>query len=153
MPPAITNLLPPVDEDQIQAFERRNCLTLPADYRQFLLSHNGGMPRPSCSWIPTIRKEVIVDVLYGIADSKDLDLQECIDEFRDEMPKGALIIGSDPGAAMFILGTSPPLVGVYFWDHQHRFTGSSEESGNTFKLAPTFTAWLEKLRDPQEPDQ
>jgi hypothetical protein len=81
------------------------------------------------------------------------DLQECIDEFRDEMPKGALIIGSDPGAAMFILGTSPPLVGVYFWDHQHRFTGSSEESGNTFKLAPTFTAWLEKLRDPQEPDQ
>ena len=37
---------PAISEDNVAAFERDHGLSLPADYREFLLSYNGGRPRP-----------------------------------------------------------------------------------------------------------
>ena len=48
---------------------------------------------------------------------------------------------------MFILGTTVDLKGIYLWDHQHRYTGSSEENGNTFFIAETFSEWIQSLRE------
>lgn len=37
---------PAISEDNVAAFERDQGFSLPADYREFLLSYNGGRPRP-----------------------------------------------------------------------------------------------------------
>jgi hypothetical protein len=142
-----TTFLPPTSEQQVTAFERKNGLMLPADYRKFLLRHNGGRPAPDGSWIPKLRKGILVGDLLGITEGQKLSLQYVLDEYRVEIPDGCLIIGYDPGAAMFILGTRPPVTGVYFWDHQHRFPGSSTEEGNTYWLADSFQEWIEALRE------
>jgi SMI1 / KNR4 family (SUKH-1) len=38
---------PAISDDNVAAFERDQGFTFPADYREFLLSYNGGRPRPS----------------------------------------------------------------------------------------------------------
>lgn len=141
----IAPILPPIKEQDVAAFESRNHLKLPADYRRFLLKSNGGRPKPNRSTIPDMKEPVLVDVLYGITTKRGLGLQIWLDEYRDEMPPEFLVIGADPGGAFFILGPKGPDGGVYLWDHQHRYAGSSADDGNTFQLAPSFTAWLKSL--------
>jgi cell wall assembly regulator SMI1 len=38
---------PPLTEERLQGAERRLGVTLPDEYRAFLLRHNGGRPHPS----------------------------------------------------------------------------------------------------------
>ena len=131
----------------LRAFELNNDLNLPGDYRDFLVRHNGRCPSPNACWVAGIKDFVLVDELYGITRDDKSDLQFWIEEYGDEMPKGSVIVGGDPGGAMFILGTLAGSKGVYLWDHQHRYTGSSEENGNTFFIAETFTTWIQTLQE------
>jgi hypothetical protein len=41
----------PLDERTVAAFEARNAVELPADYRTFLLAHHGGVPDPNFYWV------------------------------------------------------------------------------------------------------
>lgn len=43
---------PAIAEDNVAAFERDQGFSFPADYREFLLSYNGGRPRPSWFHMP-----------------------------------------------------------------------------------------------------
>lgn len=134
-------------EEALEAFEANNALKLPLDYRHFLGANNGGCPSPNACWVEDIDDFVLVDVLYGIARDESSDLQFWIEEYGDEMPKGSVIVGGDPGGAMFILGTTVDFSGIYLWDHQHRYAGSSEENGNTFFIADTFSTWIQTLQE------
>jgi hypothetical protein len=134
-------------EAALKAFEVDNALSLPLDYRDFLGSHNGGCPSPNACWVDDIGDFVLVDELYGIARDDASDLQFWIEEYGDEMPEGSVIVGGDPGGAMFILGTTVDFSGIYFWDHQHWYAGSSEENGNTFFIAETFSTWIQTLQE------
>jgi SMI1/KNR4 family protein SUKH-1 len=149
MPTTVTAFLPPTDEERIRAFEQRNGLTLPEDYRQFLLRHNGGRPEPAGSVIPELKEPILVGDFFGLTEDGSLSLQSYLDEYRDEMPDGWMVIATDPGAAFFVLGTRPPHVGVYFWDHQHFFSSSSEEE-NAYRLADSFQSWIDSLREFEE---
>jgi hypothetical protein len=135
------------NEEALKAFEANNALNLPLDYRDFLVGHNGGCPSPNACWVEDIDDFVLVDELYGIAREDASDLQFWIEEYGDEMPEGSVIVGGDPGGAMFILGTTVGFSGIYLWDHQHRYLGSSEESGNTFFIAETFSTWIHALQE------
>ena len=41
--------------------------------------------------------------------------------------------------------------GVYCWDHAHCLPGSSEANGNTYFMAPSFSAFMRSL-EPLEED-
>jgi hypothetical protein len=130
---------------QLTEFAQKNHLRLPEDYRDFLVRFDGGAPHPKASWVATLKDYVLVDYLFGITRSRPLNLQFWLDEYRDEMPPGFLIVGKDPGGAFFILDAGEAQTGVYLWDHQHRYPGSSEEDGNTFLLAGAFSTWINSL--------
>ena len=49
---------PPLADDALADLERRLGITLPAEYRAFLLAHNGGVPRPEWFRLP-VREEWI----------------------------------------------------------------------------------------------
>src|SRR5207302_1004740 len=121
MATTFTEICPLADAEQLNAFEARHSLSLPDDYRRFLLHHNGGVPQPSRVHIPQLKTDVLVDVLFALTSQRGLGLDGWIAEFGDEMPTGFLIIAGDPGGAFFILGTKEQENGVYFWDHQHRY--------------------------------
>ena len=48
---------PPLKEDDIVAAERQLGISLPADYRNFLLKHNGGYPEPDAFPISGFRTD------------------------------------------------------------------------------------------------
>lgn len=134
------------NSDALAEFETQRSIKLPADYRQFLIEYNGGVPSKRGLFLKGCGTSVTLDVLYGIHEEPGLDMRFSTEEWKDEMPEGFIVIGGDPGGAMFILGTSSE-PGIYYWDHQHALPGSSEELGNTFYLSETFTELLELVHE------
>ena len=104
--------------------------TFPADYRHFLLTHNGGRPRPrgfdiqwqagqaageswrtsSLSWFYEL----------GVPDSVVDLLEENQVSFRDRLPQGTLAFASDAGGNQMLLALAGPFAGkVLFWCKDH----------------------------------
>jgi len=134
-----------VVQRDVGAFKQRNNLKLPVDYEQFLVQHNGGLLPPVSCFVPGPNQDVLVAVLFGVNLARDFDLDGWLDEYRDEMLPGFLILGAGAGTMLFILGTDGADAGVYCWDHAHAPEGSSEADGNTFRVADTFTEFLNAL--------
>jgi len=134
----------------VDAFEERNRIRLPADYRELLIIHNGGRPVPSVCVVPELGEALRVDMLFGLGHVPSLDLDSWYKEYRSEMPPGFLVIGG-VGPILFILGTQKPDIGVFCWDHSHVLSGSSEEAGNTYRIASTFTEFVNSLRSEAVP--
>jgi hypothetical protein len=132
-------------EEIIAAFEERNQVRLPVDYRQFLLENNGGLVEAGCCHVQGAEQDVLVQALLGLGQARDFDLQGWLMEYRDEMPRGSVIIAVG-ATGLFILVADAAPAGVHFWDHEHTFDASSTDGGNTYKVAATFTEFINGLR-------
>ena len=133
--------------EAVQAFAHDSGLTLPPDYVEFLVRHNGGVPDPAVScFVPGPGEHVLIEAFFGVGRGRDFGLESWLDEYHDEMPAGSLIV-ADGAGMLFILVPAErgDDAGVYCWDHAHQFPGSSEEGGNTYFVAPSFGAFFEKL--------
>lgn len=138
-------------EGALAHFTETFSLVLPRDYRAFLCAFNGGQPSPNWCYVPALREWVIVDVLFGLGlPKRSLDLSTWMLEYRDDLAPGMLVIGGDPGANLFVLGTTSEYTGVYYWDHTHAFEKSLEDGGNTYLIAPTFQGFLDGLTPPAQ---
>src|SRR4051812_42105268 len=103
-----------VDEAALSAFESRHALQLPADYRQFLLAHNGGKPVPRYAFSTDVR------FFYGIHSGPHwASLESHIKIFEGRIPPGHIAINSDSGGNQWVLSANGETAGrVYFWDHE-----------------------------------
>ncbi len=135
-----------IDKEMIEAYELRVGINLPEDFRAFLLSSNGGIPTPQQADIPNTQYSVLVDYLYGIGDSRQPgDLEYEAVEIEEDLLEGMIVIGHDPGGNLFLLATKGRDRGaVYFWDLGGLYL-SEDDSGNTFRLADSFSNLLERL--------
>lgn len=143
--PNITSTFQPASESAILVFEAKSGLQLPEDYKSFLREHNGGAPDRKTFHVLGMNQDVYLDNLFGLSVTKNLSLETWLAECEGELPKGFLVIGSDPGAGLLLLGCDPPNAGVFYWDYGYRFKGSSDQ-GNTYPVARSFSEFLEKLR-------
>lgn len=136
------------DEHTIQNFEQKLGFPLPTDYRQFLKDNNGGMVKKQVFFVSDLGQDVMMDVFYGITntESEALTLEFWIKEHGDELQENTLIIGSDPGGGILTYITSGEDKGVYYWDHAHFFSQSSEEEGNTYFVADSFDDFCRGLK-------
>src|SRR4051794_3226663 len=83
---------PAASEDAVKAFEALIGLSLPADYRTFLLSINGGRgPEPEGFRIETGERSMLAD-LYPIGDGQGYDLQAHFAHMKAELPDGVIRI-------------------------------------------------------------
>ena len=137
--------LPSVAE--IEAAERSLGVTLPDDYKQFLLAYNGGRPEPNCFSVKD-RGDALVNMLFGVRDSQtrfDLARELELATELDPLPDGFIAVGNDPGGNSLLLSTAGSDRGeVYFWDRSGLWV--REDGHNTFPVANSFTAFLESLR-------
>ncbi len=137
------NHFPPVDAHAIEALEASLGATLPEDYRNFLLEHNGGLVEPDVFEVqgdPNVTKSSI-QILHGIAPGDYFDINKQISIFENRIPSGTIPIGHDPSGNLLCLAVSGPRAGtVYFWDH--------DLDNATFPLADSFSAFLSGLASP-----
>src|SRR5690348_14575479 len=89
----------PLAESELARFEAMLGRTLPADYRAFLLEHNGG--RPSARF-PSVAgfDDTMVHVFCGIG--TPVDLEKRMRELEDDLPFGWIPIGFDPGGNAYL---------------------------------------------------
>lgn len=137
------------DEATIAAFEQEVGFTLPADYRLFLKQHNGCRVSKQVFFVKDLDQDIMLHVFYGVTNptSRSLTLPYWLDEFGDELQEKTLIIGSDPGGGIITYITAGEDQGVYYWDHAHFFPQSSEEEGNTYFLADSFTEFCDSVQN------
>lgn len=138
-----------VSEEMIKRFELHIGFSLPDDYKQFLREYNGGTAkgRNSTFFVKELNETIPLDVLYGLGLDRAFDLVEWNKEYKDNLIPNSIIIGDDPGSGKIVLVMDPELEGVYYWDHAFHFEQSNEEE-NTYKIAESFQAFLNGLKNP-----
>ena len=138
-----------VAEEDIHALENQWHLTLPEDYKAFLMETNGGIvewEEKDAIHIEEINEDIYLEILYGIkTKGKSADIQTWMEMFEDEIFPGSLLIGFDLMQGFIVLQCGGEDAGVYYWDDAYNFKGSDDEN-NVYFLADSFSELLKKGR-------
>jgi hypothetical protein len=133
--------------EAIARFEQERALTLPSDYRAFLLSSPGGSPTPR--WSAFGRDDDFVAHVYGIHDGAEWKrLSYAIDWFGHDLSAFLPVAVSNGGNYFLLRLTEPDRGAVYFWDHElEGFKPPTFES--LIRVSDSFSSWLNELqKDP-----
>jgi cell wall assembly regulator SMI1 len=125
----------PATEQDVTHLEMALAAVLPADYREFLLQHNGGYPKPSgfCDG------QEVVDSFFGFCEKGNC-LWCNYYMTRAVIPADVIPIAGDPLGNYICLAVKKPRAGkVFFWDHE------AGESGGLSELAESFSAFLDSM--------
>lgn len=137
-------LLPRVEE-----MESKYALTLPAWYKNFLLSTNGGIIENARLRIPDLDCSVFCEILYGLDLEDSFNIDYWMSEYGDELPPNSLIVGDDTLKGFLILFCKPGEESLVYWDDVNSFPQSNER-GNAyivFKNPEDIKQWFEDLND------
>jgi cell wall assembly regulator SMI1 len=99
----------PIDEATIQVLEQELGIQLPSDYRQFLLTHNGGRPTAAEFPLPGVPLNTsVIDWFYGIhkGRERDYNLRAAYDDLKDRMHANFFPIACDPGGNQICLSVA-----------------------------------------------
>jgi hypothetical protein len=133
--------------DELEAFQRRLGVSLPTDYRTFLLDYNGGQPWPER--IVTLKHgSTDVQYLYGIhAGPSWANLQCCLEDTKGRIVKEGLPVGNDSMGNLFVLILHGKKTGlVYFWNHE--LESAKPSYRNMEKVSDSFAQFIGSLRIP-----
>jgi hypothetical protein len=165
----IVNSLPagPTTEAEIGKFEKHVGHLLPDDYRDFLLTHNGGRPEPDAFTLNIwgrAEEDVVMcffpmrDLSIGAVEVDDLEglrswpvhcaLADLMNDlktlYEKELDQTLLPIGTDGSSNYFcIVLDGPQRGGILFLEH---------EMAEMELLAESFTAFLASLRQRERTD-
>ncbi|MGE6599596.1 SMI1/KNR4 family protein [Bacillus proteolyticus] len=129
----------------VENFELEQNIKFPKEYKEFLLTFNGGYPQLSLFKISE-EGESIVNVFYGLNISKSYDeLSNAYESLGGEIPEGFISIGDDSGGNQICLGVNDEYYGkLYFGFHGIE---DNDEVSNMFFLANNFREFLNNLYD------
>ncbi|TQV80788.1 SMI1/KNR4 family protein [Denitrobaculum tricleocarpae] len=153
----LVNRGPHLTKERLAEFETSNGIRLPSDYREFLLTYNGGRPVPDT--FPLVghkESESGVSFLYGIDyPIESLELQWMFDlndgYFSDPAFKNFFQIGNDGFNDKICLDLSDERFGaVIFIDMVPMWKDHTEK--DIYVIAGSFTEFLEMLYEPEDDD-
>lgn len=138
------------NEKQVGELESSIGCKLPIDYRNFLLSVNGGRPNPDCVRVPGVPdiENVGVGTLFHLQPAKPGmdELTYEVQRTKQLLPKGHLPIAGS--SDLFTISLSPKTFGaVYWWNHD---TEELDDEGNfltsaAYLLASSFDEFLTRI--------
>jgi cell wall assembly regulator SMI1 len=134
----------PATDEQIAELEKIEGITLPADYRAFLQTHNGGRPIPDQFPIGADNGSLL-DAFFrlGEGEGRISDLQTNCDQFRGKIPHSMMPIGRDARGNIILLGVhGEPYGRVFFLDYMN--------PRPIFEIAPSFEAFLDSFEPRSE---
>jgi hypothetical protein len=97
---------PPLDESKVSELEEALGVSLPSDYREFLLRFNGGSPAP-CDFVVPSHEEELFDIrtLFGVTRPIEVSNVEWnIREYRTECGAELIPIGRTGDNDILLLG-------------------------------------------------
>ena len=116
MPIAETRGTKPTSEQAIERLEQHLGVTLPADYRAFLLRTNGGAPFPEDAYRHA-RYSTILSMFYAVEhERKSFTIAQNRLTFDARIPADLLAIADDLGSDRICIGIGDDNYGkVYMW--------------------------------------
>ncbi len=155
--PIRRSALPIIDAD-LNEFETRYALKLPADYRAFLLAHNGGVPRASSGTYRLTTGESCAVYLkaffpitpFGWVEPEYPTLPAARDHLCAGWPPEYLAIGSvetDVNAGLLALGVGAANAGRVF------YRPDSKKKPPFFDVAKSLPAMLEAMKPRYKPEK
>ncbi|MGB4776528.1 MAG: SMI1/KNR4 family protein [Daejeonella sp.] len=140
-----TNEFGKLSELELGDFEQENSITLPNDYREFLLTYNGGEFTKNVNNYP----DTVVTYVLGMHNGPlYASLYKHIDIFKNRIPFGSFPIATDPFGNLFLMSLDPSGHGnIYFWDHEGE---PVEQDGhyvtNCYFVAYSFSEFINNLK-------
>lgn len=156
---------PVATQRDVAAFEKIIGATLPADYRQFLLEHNGGRPQRTDAqhedaafsvqwqgqpWAES-RREALLHGFYSLNDKSALAWRIAEEGFirQRRIPADLIPIGVDVAANQILLGLTGARRGqVFYWAKDFEPIDDYDEPvyENSGFIADSFAEFLAELR-------
>jgi len=136
----------PTSRDAIARLEGELGLTLPAEYVEFLLDQNGGLPHDNIFAVGDGNKSGVR--FFGVETGHDYDdLGKTARTFRARLPSGFLPIGDDPGRNLIAIAASGPDAGsIWFWDHELEADEDEEPTrDNMVRMTATLSEFIAGL--------
>jgi predicted DNA-binding WGR domain protein len=119
-------------ETQVAKLEKQLQTKLPLEYRNFLLTQNGGATEPRYVCIPghPYIANVSVGYLMGlyVRSTPDQSLLYAVEHIMPRLPKGQLPIAGDGDLFTLSLTRNPGC--IYFWDHEAPDCDDEDADGN-----------------------
>lgn len=141
IPMQVHNPYGAIGTGEIDEFEAKNDLYLPADYRDFLLHSNGGRP------MKNVHPGVQTDVhwIFGLNSAPEwASLQAQMDLYANRLPAHVLPFAGDSAGNLFVMHLDAETPGaISFWSHE---TDSQELE----PVAPTLSEFLQQLVSDQD---
>lgn len=147
---------PTVPAEIIDEFERRVGATLPQEYRQFLLTVNGGWATTDFHHPASADGDHGVRCLYGIGvEDEYRSMERSLGAYEGRYPAEFLPFGEDPGGNLVLIQWRGSDVGsVHFWDHEEE---ADEDEPPTYRnitrISDSFSAYLEELEPYELPEE
>jgi hypothetical protein len=138
-----------VHEQDIRNIETILGVQLPVPYKNFLLSHNGGSPKPNR--FPFRNSQLDghgqIDFFLCIKDKDLYNLNTWIKRYKKRVPTDLIPIAVDPGGNLICLTIRGDNQGkLYFWDHEEEADESEQPSyKNIYLIANSFNELLSSL--------
>jgi cell wall assembly regulator SMI1 len=135
---------PPLKEETVSAFERLIGAKLPSDYRQFLVTHNGGRPEPDTIEIQEFpASPTNIQVFFGFdRQFETSDLRWNREIVGNDLGEPDLLpIACDSFGDPFCVRLAGSDYGVIY------FVNFEESVPHRYYVAASFSALLLKLRD------
>jgi cell wall assembly regulator SMI1 len=150
MKPKISNSKSQLTVSTIQKLERNLKILLPEEYRNFLLEHNGGKPKPNVFPLPEnpIDSNAIVDWFFSITEDNIYSLEWYYKTMKNRIPSELLPIATDPGGNLICIQVSGSNIGrLYFWDHEQEPFTNPDDYSTLLMLANNFDEFIDSFTE------
>lgn len=153
MKPELLKPAHPITENELSAVESELGISLPIDYRNFILVHNGGRPVPCVFDIEWPENHQLAEIWKTSEVSRFLSIysEEKANfvkynkvNFIGRIPKSTIAIAYDPGGNLILLGVVGEYIGkVLFWVKDYEVEeGDIQNFGNVGIIANNFDGFL-----------
>lgn len=147
----IVRSYPPIFEADLLSLEARLSITLPQEYRHFLLLHNGGKPLQDCFHFKGETgpyTDSSVDSFLAVHDGEhdNFEKQYLFCKSEGLLANNLVPVADNPGGNRICLSISgSDANSVYFWDHEA--IDEHDKNANLHLVADSFNEFLANLQE------
>ena len=136
---------PPIESNEVAAFERHVGISFPASYKEFLLATNGG--RPLKSDFPIMDGSTSnIHVFLGIGVSTPTsELDYAYEQYGGALPQGVVPIANDDCGNYVCLDVRSGHDRIFFWDKSHFWSTGEWREKDLHEVADSFEQFLDLL--------
>jgi hypothetical protein len=140
---------PPIDDADVRAVEQEIGLSLPKNYRSFLLAHNGGRPEPNAFPIIGFENNPFgaIQLFLGINDDiMSSNLNWNFETMNGRLPDNLLAIACTGSGDLICLSLYGDDAGaIVFWDFYNEPPEPSYD--NVYHIADSFEVFLDSIQE------